>query len=80
MATTWNGIDRKWVARAARIYRTNDAAAQGLSITPGSFSRLCRTYGIDTPLARRWCDDECGWLVYADYRSLAPCWPPGMDR
>ncbi|MFT5086515.1 MAG: hypothetical protein ACI906_000960 [Candidatus Latescibacterota bacterium] len=39
--------------RAARIYPSNKDANRALGIAPGSFSRLCRLYGIDTPRARR---------------------------
>ncbi len=46
-------IEPDRIARAARIYATNQEASQALGIAPGSFSRLCRTYGIETPHARK---------------------------
>ena len=46
-------IDPKRIEMAARIYRSNEDASQALGIAPGSFSRLCRLYGIETPYARR---------------------------
>jgi len=47
-------IARERIERAARIYRTCQDAGRALGITPGSFSRLCRLYGIETPHARRY--------------------------
>ena len=46
-------FDRERVARAARIYASNRDAGLALGIAPGSFGRLCRRYGIETPQARR---------------------------
>lgn len=46
-------IEPDRIARAARIYATNQEASQALGIAPGSFSRLCRNYGIETPHARK---------------------------
>ena len=46
-------FDRERVERAARIYASNRDAGQALGIAPGSFGRLCRRYGIETPQARR---------------------------
>lgn len=46
-------FSRDRIARAARIYHTNRDAALALGIQPGSFGRLCRRYGIETPQARR---------------------------
>lgn len=46
-------INRFRIERAARIYPSNQAAGQALGIVPGSFGRLCRRYGIETPQARR---------------------------
>jgi hypothetical protein len=46
-------IEPDRIARAARIYASNQEASEALGIAPGSFSRLCRTYGIETPHARR---------------------------
>jgi hypothetical protein len=47
-------IARERVERAARMYRTCQDAGRALDIAPGSFSRLCRLYGIETPHARRY--------------------------
>ena len=41
------------IERAARIYASNEDASRALGIAPGSFSRLCRRYGIETPYARK---------------------------
>ena len=46
-------IARERVERVARIYRTSKEASRALGIAPGSFSRLCRLYAIETPHARR---------------------------
>ena len=46
-------FDRERIARAARIYASNRDAGLALGIAPGSFGRLCRRYGIETPRARR---------------------------
>jgi hypothetical protein len=46
-------IEPERIERAARIYASNQEASRALDIAPGSFSRLCRTYGIETPYARR---------------------------
>ena len=46
-------FDRERIARAARIYASNRDAGLALGIAPGSFGRLCRRYGIETPQARR---------------------------
>ena len=37
----------------ARIYASNQEASGALGIAPGSFSRLCRCYNIETPYARK---------------------------
>jgi len=44
---------RERVERAARIYASNKEASRALGITLGSFGRLCREYGIETPYERR---------------------------
>ena len=44
---------RERVERAARIYASNRDAGLALGIAPGSFSRLCRRFGIETPQVRR---------------------------
>ena len=46
-------FDRERIARAARIYSSNRNAGLALGIAPGSFGRLCRRYGIETPQSRR---------------------------
>ena len=46
-------IDRERIERVARLYASNEEASQALGIAPGSFSRLCRLYGIETPYARK---------------------------
>ncbi len=46
-------INKERVERAARIYASNSDAGLALGIAPGSFGRLCRRYGIETPRARR---------------------------
>ena len=46
-------IDKTRIERAARIYPSNQEAGLALGIAPGSFSRLCRHYGIETPPARQ---------------------------
>lgn len=53
-------IDPERIERAARIYGSNQEASRALGIAPGSFSRLCRLYAIETPHARhRRRRDEC---------------------
>jgi hypothetical protein len=39
--------------RAARLYASNQDASRALGIAAGTFGRLCRQYGIETPHARR---------------------------
>ena len=46
-------VDQSRVERAARLYISNKEAGQALGIAAGSFGRLCRQYGIQTPQARR---------------------------
>ena len=46
-------IEPERIKRAARIYASNQGASRALGIAPGSFSRLCRLYNIETPYARR---------------------------
>ena len=48
-----HAIPKERVERAARIYRSNHEAAAAMGIKPGSFSRLCKKYGIDSPTQRR---------------------------
>ena len=45
-------FDRQRVERVARMYGSNGDAALALGIAPGSFSRLCARYGIESPSAR----------------------------
>ena len=46
-------VERERIERAARIYASNEDACRALGIAAGSFSRLCRLYGIETPYARK---------------------------
>ena len=46
-------IPRDLIERAARVYKTNSEASKALGIATGSFARLCRKYGIETPYARQ---------------------------
>ena len=46
-------IEPERIERAARIYASNQEASRALGIAPGSFSRLCRLYNIETPYARK---------------------------
>lgn len=46
-------IERERIERAARIYASNRDAGVALGIAPGSFGRLCRRYGVETPQARK---------------------------
>ena len=53
---TWkapvHAIPKKWVERAARVYNSNSEASKALGIAKGTFGRLCRKYGTETPCAR----------------------------
>ncbi len=42
-------ISRARLEHAARMYSSTTAAAKALGINNGSFARLCRRYGIETP-------------------------------
>ena len=46
-------IERDRIERAARIYASNQDAGLALGIAPGSFGRLCRHYGVETPQTRK---------------------------
>ena len=46
------GVSREDIERVARIYHSNKDTSKAMGITPGSFSRLCRKYGVETPHAR----------------------------
>lgn len=48
-----SSFEKERIERAARIYASNSDAGIALGIAPGSFGRLCRRYGIETPQARR---------------------------
>lgn len=48
-----SGFTKERIQRAARIYASNQDAGLALGISPGSFGRLCRRYGIDTPHLKR---------------------------
>lgn len=46
-------VNRERIERVARIYANNQDASRALGIASGTFGRLCRQYGIETPYARR---------------------------
>ena len=46
-------ISKERIERVARIYASNTEASSALGIALGSFGRLCRRYGIETPYARK---------------------------
>ena len=46
-------IPEDWIERAARVYASNQDASRALGIAGGTFGRLCREYGIETPFARQ---------------------------
>ena len=46
-------IPREQIARAARIYASNQDAGAALGIASGSFGRLCRHYEVETPQKRK---------------------------
>ncbi|NKB70821.1 MAG: hypothetical protein GKR89_27435 [Candidatus Latescibacteria bacterium] len=46
-------ISRQRVERVARLYPNNQEASRALGIAAGSFGRICRQYGIETPHARK---------------------------
>jgi hypothetical protein len=41
------------IARNARMYHTNSMAAEAMGIKPGSFLRICKRLGIESPGQRR---------------------------
>jgi len=49
MSSKETQFTKERIERAARIYSTTSGAAAALGIKPGSFSRLCRKYEIETP-------------------------------
>lgn len=44
---------RERIERAARLYATVGDAARALGCAPGSFTRLCQRWGVETPTQRR---------------------------
>lgn len=46
-------ISRERIERAARIYASNKEASRALGVTPWTFGRLCRNYGVESPYERR---------------------------
>ena len=46
-------VPKDWIERAARVYASNQEASRALGIAGGTFGRLCRLYGIETPFARQ---------------------------
>jgi len=46
-------IPLEWIERAARVYASNQDACRALGIAGGTFGRLCREHGIETPFARQ---------------------------
>ena len=46
-------IERSRVARAARLYNSCQHAEEALGLASGSFGRLCRRYGIQSPGNKR---------------------------
>lgn len=59
-----NRIPQDWIERAARVYASNQEASRALGIAGGTFGRLCRLYGIETPFARgRRCRQQAGSRV-----------------
>ena len=53
-------VPQEEAERTARTYKTNVDASRALGVTSGSFTRLCREYGIETPYARaRRLQKEC---------------------
>ena len=46
-------FDQERVERVARIYKTNQDAADALGIAMRSFSRICRRFGVETPYLRK---------------------------
>lgn len=49
----YNRTSREAVARAAKMYHTNRDAGAALGMAAGSFGRLCRRFGIETPQVRQ---------------------------
>ena len=66
-----HAIPKEWVERAARVYNSNSEASKALGIAKGTFGRLCRKYGIETPYAR---------LRRARKEAKSPRKPHGQDR
>ena len=53
MVTRETQHPREQIERAARMYHSSIEAAAALGMAAGSFGRLCKHYGIDTPAVRR---------------------------
>lgn len=45
-------MERNELERAARVYRTNKAAATAMGISATTFDKLCRKHGVETPHLR----------------------------
>jgi len=50
---TRNLLDPVRLERATRIYHSNEDAGRALGVSPGSFGRACRRFGIETPHLRQ---------------------------
>lgn len=46
-------ISKERIERAARMCKDNKQAAKMLDCAPQTFSKACKRYGIETPMARR---------------------------
>jgi hypothetical protein len=46
-------IHPEQLARAARMYKTNQAAARALGIGEKRFARLCQAYRVEVPYSRQ---------------------------
>ena len=53
MNWTKNKATLEEVARVARIYRTDGAAARALGVAPTTFRGLCEKYDVETPHQRK---------------------------
>ena len=45
-------LSREDLEHASRIYHTVQYAAEALGVAPGSFRRLCKEHGVETPRQR----------------------------
>ncbi|MBI4311008.1 MAG: hypothetical protein HY681_04420 [Chloroflexi bacterium] len=76
-------IARERVERAARIYASNKDVGAALGVTPSSFARLCRHYGIQTPFGRRYVRMVAGAapsLIKGSRAWRVWCWCSEEDR